>query len=151
MSISLAGVTTGVLVSIIVWLLRRLLGRLVSIISLLSERSIQGRWKITFWKGEDSYEEFVRIYQVLHWVWGTIHYPFGKQIRNAPFRGTLCANVLAATYAVRGNIVDRGSFTLAVLPLVGRPKKMLGSYSWTDDSDDESLKIRGDRYEWVKV
>ena len=140
------GVATGIATSMLIIVFRRLLGQLLSLITGVFSRSVRGTWSTRFWKGNNSFEEFADVYQLCHWVWGTITYP--NKGRKYRFRGTLRSNVLVAMYEMEraGSTVDRGAFTLLLNPL-GKVKKMEGRYSWTDD---DTQQPEGDRYEWTK-
>lgn len=97
-----------------------------------------------------TYNEIATVYQFRHWVWGTIEYEKenkGKKIkRTYKFSGTLCCNILTATYEVikQHAAFDRGTFSLQ---LDNTGEYMKGAYSWTDD---EKMVILGGRYEWQK-
>ena len=138
-------VASGVVITLIVVLLKYLLGQLISMIGRwLTPRSVEGTWNTKFWKGAETFDEYAKVHQVLHYVWGKIAYPHKE--RTYDFRGTLRENVLVAAYEVKGqrSTIDRGAFTLV---LTSGGNKMEGTYSWTDD---DSRIPQGDKYEWYK-
>jgi hypothetical protein len=142
-----SGVATGVTTAVLVFVFRKLLGQVLSAITGLFSRSVRGTWSVQFSKGKEPFEESAKVFQLAHWVWGTITYP--RKGRNYAFQGTLSSNILVATYEMTGDrsTVDRGAFTLA-LNQVGSPTEMVGTYSWTDD---ETQVPRSDYYKWIKL
>ena len=140
------GVISSVLATLFVVFLRRLPGQLISMIGGLVARSVEGTWGTEFEEGDDTFEELVKVHQVLHWVWGKIYYPHKGRIYK--FRGTLRESVLVATYEVTGrrSTIARGAFTLAVNP-TGDVQQMEGTYACTDD---KSSTPTGGTYMWYK-
>lgn len=139
-------VAPGITTSVLVFVFRRGLGQTLSMATGLFSRYVRGTWSTQFWKGDVSFEESADVYQLFHWIWGTITYP--NKGRKYAFQGTLRSDVLVATYEVKGagSTVDRGAFTLFV-NRVGHVARMVGRYSWTDDDTQQPTS---DRYEWTK-
>lgn len=140
------GIASGIAAFVLIFVFRRLLGQLLSLITGFFSRRVRGTWSTRFWKDNNSFEESAKVYQLFHWIWGTIIYP--NKGREYAFRGTLKSDILVATYEVQGTglTVDRGAFTL-FLNRIGDATTMAGRYSWTDD---DTQQPRSDRYEWKK-
>ena len=140
------GVASGIAAPALIYVFRRLLVQLLSLATGVFSRRVRGTWSTQFWKGNNSFDELADVYQLFHWVWGTIHYP--NKGRRYRYRGTLRSNILVATYETEGtgSAIDRGAFTLSLNPL-GKVTDMKGMYSWTDD---DTQQPEGDRYEWTK-
>ena len=140
------GIASGIAVVVLLYVFRRLLGQLASLITGIFSRDIRGTWATQFWKIDGPHDESADVYQWFHWIWGEINYP--RKGRKYSFRGTLRSDVLVATYEVKKapSTVDRGAFTLH-LNRVGDVSSMTGKYSWTDD---ETQKPASDRYEWTR-
>lgn len=68
----LLGVASGVAATLVIMLLRGLLGQLFGMMQGLFTRSVRGGWGTKFWKGGKAFEEVAKVNQFLHWVWGTI-------------------------------------------------------------------------------
>src|SRR5258706_9944799 len=86
------GVFASMLATPLLFLFRWSLLSAVSMIAGLFTRNIRGTWSTTFWKSGTEHHETVEVYQLLHRVWGKIHY--SAKARSYVFRGTLRANVL---------------------------------------------------------
>lgn len=135
----------GPLVLLLVYLLRGVAGRLVSLVPGLEARSVRGPWKTKFNGGSQPFDERVEVSQFLHWVWGAIDYEAKK--RRYTFAGTLRENVLVATYEFKASksALDRGSFTLR---LDDSGKTLDGKYSWLDEGPPN--QVRAGPYTWTR-
>lgn len=140
------GVSAGIVTSFILYLLRYVIGNILNLLAGLFSRKIRGKWKTTFLKNGDSFEESAEIKQLFHWIWGEIIYP--NRSRKYKFKGTVRSNVVVATYEIKKdrNTIDRGAFTLLVNP-VGKVSSMSGKYSWTDDNTQNP---EANNYNWTK-
>lgn len=135
-----------IVVSAVVFLFRRLLGALLSLLgSGIFSRSIHGSWKVELKKdGRKISTEYATTKQVLHWVWGKIDVPADN--KTYTFKGTFRSNVLVATYRIAKTptAVDVGAFAIAVNPF-GEGRRMGGACAWTDD---EGKVPQCADYEW---
>ena len=145
----LGEVAIGAIVTLILWIIRKFIWRLITLISsFFIPRNVSGKWKTEFFKGEKIFKEKAIVYQFLHRVWGKIIYhKEGEEDRIYKFSGNLRENILVATYEAKVRTrLDRGAFTLAL----NKPGNELdGKYSWTED-DQKEPEVQGDRYWWKR-
>ena len=142
------GVASGLAVGIGTYLFRRVIGKVPNMLAaLVPHRTVRGKWRTKFYENDckEPHYEAATVYQVLHWLWGSISYC--EKHRRYDFRGTLREDIMVATYEVKGapSTKDRGSFTLKLRP---DGKDLVGCYAWTDDETD---KPKGNKYLWERV
>lgn len=138
-------VVGSVIVALIAFISRWGWGKGISKIRGISVRSVRGNWDTTFWKDDGTVEtEEANVNQILHWIWGTIHYKQKK--KDYEFKGIMRDHILVATYEPKNKpfMLDRGAFTLKLNPGGDR---LEGMYSWTDD---ETSDPKSGKYEWRK-
>lgn len=137
------GAASGVVAAAAISVLRFFVGTLLSLaLGVFWSRGIRGPWKTSFTKNGETLKESATVRQLGRWVWGKIEYP--DKTRTYKFRGTMHNDVLVATYKQKGRsrAVDRGAFTLRLMPGGDR---LLGTASWPVD---DSTEIRSSGYEW---
>lgn len=152
----LVGVVSTVLVSVLMYLGRGMLGRLLALIPGFESRSLRGIWDTKWWKEEkeedtgkvklEEHTEVVKLKQFLHYIWGTVEYtPFDGKPMTYKLYGVIKQDVFVATYEIKGEpaSLDIGSFTVRISDGLGQTMK--GKYSWPDDRSQKC--ISGD-YKW---
>lgn len=148
------GVLVTVVISVIGFLGRGMLGRLLALFPWLEPTSVRGTWDTKWWKNRtDNVEleentEVVELKQFLHYVWGTVEYtPFDGITRIYRLHGIIRQGVFVATYELKDDpsALDLGSFTVMIADGLG--KTMEGKYSWPDDV--QKKPISGD-YKWKR-
>lgn len=109
-------------------------------------RNISGTWETQFMKDNSPYKEDAIVSQAFGRVWGVIKFQIGAEQRRYRMRGSIREGIVVATYETISprRVLDRGSFTLQLLP---NGYQLEGCYSWTDD---DSRSPKDDKYVWVK-
>lgn len=109
-------------------------------------RNISGIWETKFYKNNSPCKEDAIVSQAFGKVWGIIKFQKGAEQRKYRMKGSIKEGIVVATYeTIRPRtVLDRGSFTLQLLP---NGYELEGCYSWTDD---DSRSPRDDKYVWVK-
>ncbi len=112
----LFGIISGIATTIVLYIIRYLVGSIAVWFLKRSPRNISGMWKTEFWKGNVSITEVARIKQVRTWVWGTIEGQTDSGIRVYKLRGNLRENIFTAIYETESPIIAhfRGAFTLVL-------------------------------------
>ena len=144
----LVGVVSTVLVSVLMYLGRGMLGRLLALIPGLESRSVRGTWDTKWRRGQTEHTEVVKLNQFLHYVWGTVEYtPFDGKPMTYKLHGVIKQDVFVATYEIKSEpaSLDIGSFTVRISDGLGQTMK--GKYSWPDD---QTLEVISGDYKWRK-